>query len=158
MEIIYSDTALEDAFIRNTIENLFPVLQVFMWDFTAEQPVGYHDKDPHHIFFNLYSDLNKPEFAHTISIYRLPESHSQERSLLIGRALSLKVNTRILVPYIHPQEPENPYYDILFIQGKTFLADDYNTAFADGEGGRLKIISPLDIPDYRFNNIGEWLG
>jgi len=92
--------------------------------------------------FDTFLDKNKKEFGFMISIYRTPEEDSQKRALLIGKKISLDFNTRVLVPFDHPEDPNNPYYSIICDKGISYLANDVDM---DEPNGVVKIIGEYFI-------------
>jgi len=108
-----------------------------------------------HIFFNTSFDHSKKEFAFVISIYRTPKENAIERQMYLSKKISDYFNTRTIVPFKNPEEPNDPYYDIIFENGKAFLSDDLDTSFADGSGGLVKIISEYKLTIYNFDNLAR---
>ena len=150
MEDMYLDKKIEIENIKDRLENLFPELFVFYYDFNNDSPNELDSNNPNHIFFNTSYNKEKLEFGYVISIYRTPDQDHQERALFIAKAFSDFFEVRILVPYTNPDKPNDPYYDIIFENSKVFLADDCDTNFGDDTDGLVKILKeyPLKITPF----------
>lgn len=155
MEDIYLDREVDTEEIRKIIHNIFPGLSVFYYDFKENPPADLNFENSNHIFFNTDYQKQKLEFGFTISIYRTPDEDSNQRAMFIAKSFSHSFNVRTLVPFVFPQDSENPYYDIIFDKGKIFLADDCNTSFGDDNNGILKIIREYDLKISSFNSYAK---
>src|SRR5436305_3782912 len=124
MEFLYSNDRIDKENFSRVLSELFPSLVVFDWDFTGNKPNGFADDNSSHIIYNISFDEHKPEFGYKISIYRTPHLDEEQRALYIGKRLSDELDIKILVPFTHPDSPGNPFYDIVFEKGRTFLVDD----------------------------------
>lgn len=159
MEDIYLDDPVDADKIKKRLAHLFPGLTVFHYDFQHDYPEGLDSADNHSIVFNTTYYADKAEFGFCISIYRTPPSDTAERALFIALSFSIFLRERVLVPFTHPDAPDDPYYAIVFENGKIFLADDSDTSFGDGTNGQVKILQeyPLAIPlfDGRAERINE---
>ena len=156
METIYTHNKLEDLTIKNFLEKTFPGISVFKYDLIndSEPEEGFDTDNPFHIFFHPYFDNEKIEFGNKIDIYRTPEENSEERAIFLGKQLSQELNLETLVTYKNPEDP-SPYYDIVFKDARSYLADDANSNFADGESEKIRIIKEVYLPDYRFDRLGN---
>ena len=114
MEDIYVDAVLDKEMVSLSLARLFPDLKIFYWDLNDDSPNGYDSENDKHIFFNININNNKKEFGLIISIYRTPDKDAEERALFIGREISNESNVRVLVPFINPEFPDVPFYDIMF--------------------------------------------
>jgi hypothetical protein len=157
MEDIFLDRQIDIDCIKNTLSKIFPGLEVFHYDFLKDEPASYDSENPKHIIFNTAYHSDKKEFGFVISIYRTPKDDNMERQLYIGRAISEEHKVRVIVPYNNPEDPKNPYYDIIFENHKSYLADDSDTNFGDNTEGLVKIIREYDLPPMNFNSIGEFI-
>lgn len=151
MEDIYADKKIDNNEIKSSLLDLFPDLSIFYWDFNGDSPLGLDIENSDHIFFNTTFHNDKREFGLVISIYRTPKEDYQERGLLIGKKISIDSNVRVLVPFTNPEDTDNPYYDIVFDNGLTYLANDSDTNFADGSEGLVIIIKEHKLPELRFD-------
>lgn len=151
MEDIYLDNKLEIGCIKERLFNLFPELFPFYYDFNSESPKEFDSSNPNHIIFNTSYQEEKLEFGFAISIYRTPDKDHQARALFIARAFSDFYGIRVLVPYTNSDKPGYPYYDIVFENGKIFLADDCDTNFADNSDGLVKILEEYPLKNSKFD-------
>jgi hypothetical protein len=151
MEDIYLDKPIEIENIRENLSELFTDLEVFYWDFVDEEPSNFNSENSNQIFFNTIFDEDRKEFAFVISIYRTPDENSYERQLFLAEYFSKKHKIRTLAPYIHPEKPNYPYYDIIFTENNAFLADDSDTSFGDGTENLIEIIQRIEIPVIKFD-------
>jgi hypothetical protein len=155
MESIYADIKIDDAVIRESLEALFPDLEVFKWDFVSEAPANFNSDNVHHIVFNTSIEETKIEFGFLIEIFRTPIKNGRERSIEIARKLAQRIDHRILVPYISSENPDYPYYVLIFDKGKTFLADDFDTNFADGTDSRIKVLGTRSAEEFEMDGKGN---
>jgi len=150
MEDIYLDKLLNNEQILITLSEVFCELTVFHCDFGNDMPEELDFNNPNHIFFNTEEDLDVKEFSFKISIYRTPEVHHQERALYLGKIFSEKYKVRTLVPFIKPDEPNDPYYCIVFDNGKIYLADD-SEVYNLNNKGMVKTLKEYDLPIIEFD-------
>lgn len=155
MENIYLDKPIKIEEIRQSLSEIFTDLEVFYWDFTDEIPPNFDSENSNHIFFNTVFDENRKEFAFVITIYKTPEDNCIERQLFIAKYFSKKHKLRTLAEYVHPEEPNYPYYDIIFKENNAYLADDSDTSFGDGTENLVEIIQKIDIPEIRLDPKGN---
>lgn len=156
METIYTHTKIEDITLKTLLQKIFPGVQVYKYDLIndSEPERGFDMNNPCHIFFHPYFDNEKIEFGNKIDIYRTPEENSEERAIFVGKQLSQELNLETLVTYTNPEDP-SPYYSLVFKDAKSYLADDANSNFADGESEKIKILKEVNLPDYRFDDLGN---
>jgi len=156
MEDFYLDKILDNDQIINTLSEVFSDLTVFYYDFDNDQPEKLNLDNPNHIIFNTQEDFGIQEFSFVISIYRTPDTHREERQLYLGKIFSDKYKIRTLVPFTKPDEPNNPYYDIVFENGKTYLTDDSDIDFSN-KTGVIKILKEYDLPVIKFDEKAEFI-
>lgn len=155
MESIYSDKPIEIEEIRKNLSELFTDLEVFYWNFADDIPSNFNSENSNQIFFNTIFEEDRKEFAFVITIYRTPDENYDVRELFIAKYFSEKLKIRTLVAYNHPDKPDYPYYDIIFDENNTYLADDSDTNFGDGTENLVKIIQKMDIPKIQFDSKGN---
>lgn len=153
MEEIFFDKSVDNEQILNTLSEVFPALTVFYWDFNNDAPEKFDSDNSDHIFFNTDGGLfNSQEFEFRISIYRTPKDHCEERELYLGKIFSDKYKIRTLIPFTKPDEPDDPYYDIVFDGGKIYLADDSEVdRMDDPNPGMVKILREYELPVHKFD-------
>lgn len=150
MEDIYLDKSLDNEQIITTISEIFSDLKVFHWDFISDEPKKIDFNNPNHIFFNAELNYGLKEFRFNISIYRTPDTHYEERQLYLSKVFSDKYNIRTLASFTKPDEPDNPYYSVVFENGKAYLADDIEFYNSDKKG-IIKILEEYDLPVIEFD-------
>ncbi len=155
MEFIYTNQKIDKTEFASFLKQLFPSLSIFYWDFISEPPFSFDSNNPQHIVFNSEFDSEKLEFGFQLCICRTPEENAEERALYIAENLSRTFNIKVLVPFTDLNNKNYPYLDILFENGKTYLADDCDTSFADNSEGLIKIIKEYNIPSYKFDTQGN---
>jgi hypothetical protein len=150
MEDIYLDKLLNKDQILITLSEVFSELTVFHYNFNDDIPEKLDLNNPNHIFFNTEEEFDAKEFSFKISIYRTPEVHHQERELYLGKIFSEKYKIKILIPFVKPDEPNDPYYCIVFENGKIFLADDSEIDNSNNTG-MIKILQEYNLPVIGFD-------
>lgn len=150
MEDIYLDKSLNNEEILTTLSEVFSELTVFYYDFNDDVPEKLNFDNPNHIFFNVGEGFCGKEFNCKISIYGTPKDHQQEREFYLCKIFSDKYKIRTLVAFAKPDEPYDPYYDIVFDDGKIFLSDDSEVDVED-DSGTVKILREYDLPIFEFD-------
>lgn len=157
LEIVYTDHAIGIPEIRAALSIIFPSLLIQHYDFSEDFPKTLNIEHPDHAFFNTSYDPEKLELGFSICLYGLNESDSGKRELYLGQQLSDLLQIRTLVPFQNPDKADNPYYDILFQEGRSFLVNDSDTSFADGTEHLISIIGEYPLPELQFDHKGNWL-
>jgi len=153
---IYFEKNLTGSEITKFLENLFPSLVFFNWDFSGDKPEGFDSTKNTHI--NYTYDFNKEvfEFQYYITIWRVPEVDSQERTLYVGRQLHQFIESRVLVPYTRKENEIDPYWNIVFDNNKTYLVEDFNSHWGGFEDkNALKVDREIDLEIPNFNKTAE---
>lgn len=157
LEIVYTDHAIEIAGISAALSAIFPALVIYHYDFMEDAPEGLDVSNSKHAFFNTSYDPEKLEFRFSVCLYGLSEEDSEKRALHIGKHLSDLLQIRVVVPFRKPDEPDDPYYDILFQNGTSLLVDDSDTNFGDGTENPVRIIGEYPLPELKFDDKGNCL-
>ncbi|MBO0360996.1 hypothetical protein J0X19_23755 [Hymenobacter sp. BT186] len=161
MEAVYVDGVVTAEEIKETITGLFSSLSPFQWNlFDGDaEPEGFDSSNPKHVFFATSVSNDSTEFNLKIWFFMNQSAHADEREQLIAKTLSAKFHLRTLVPFTHPKQPLDPFYDIVFIDGISFLADDSQVEFdsEDGNKGVVKILHPYELPVLHFDGVGNLL-
>lgn len=150
MEDIYLNRSLDKEEILTTLSEAFPKLTVFYYDFNDDVPEKLDFDNPNHIFFNTDKGFDTKEFKFKISIYRTPDANHEERELYLGKIFSDKYKIKTLIPFTKPDEPSDQYYDIVFDNGKIYLADDSEVDLPD-DSGAVKILGEYDLSLIKFD-------
>src|ERR1700754_5219709 len=111
METIYTHAEIDDAQIKNFLQETFRELKAFKYESLNESKpeIGFNEENLSHILYDTYFDSEKIEFGNQINIYRTPEKNSEERSIFIAKKISLKFSIATLVTYTNPEDT-SPYY------------------------------------------------
>ncbi len=129
MEEIFADRAITVADVIEIFEALFPGLTLFEWDPWGRsdgnvEPIGYLGSAKGHVLCSIYYESDRVEFQWRISIDGTPIQASEARSQVIAERISARYNMRTLVSYQLPEEPHDPYYVLVYVNGACYLADD----------------------------------
>ncbi|PJJ59993.1 hypothetical protein [Hymenobacter chitinivorans] len=156
MEETYLSQELPDAQIQAFLQEAMLGLTVFPWALLLgeEAPVEFDSSNPTHIFFEALP-AEVPEYGWHLAIYRTPGADDEARALWLGRQLSARFDLAVLVPFTHPDKPHDPYYDIVFRQGVSYLADDSETEFGEPDAQPVRILGPYALPEVTFGALGQ---
>ncbi|WP_188557550.1 hypothetical protein [Hymenobacter glacieicola] len=156
MEEMYLSESLSAAQIQQFLQAALPGLTVFPWSalLGAEQPMEFDSANPAHIFFEVTAS-EVPQFPHHLAIYRTPSTDEEARALWLAQALSRQHCLNVLVPFTHPEKPQDPFYDIVFRQGVSYLADDRETAFGEPDAKPVRLLGPHALPRVDFDLFGR---
>ena len=158
MEEMYLSRKLPDAQVQAFLREVLPGLTVFPWALLLgeEVPMEFDSSNTAHIFFEtLPSEV--PEFPWHLAIYRTPSQDEEARALWLGRQFSACFAVAVLVPFTHPQKPLDPFYNIVFQQGVSYLADDSETEFGEPNAQPVRIVGPYALPEAEFDALGNLL-
>lgn len=129
--------------IQNILKELFYECSVHF--FSEKQ-----DIEPNHsISFDLVQ--NPSEFCITLEVYVTPDQNNEEREQYLAKVLSDKLNCKTITSYQVEKNNYSPYESIVFENGHAYLANDKNTLWADGEGGKVQILKKIGFDNYRFD-------
>ncbi|UOQ70498.1 hypothetical protein [Hymenobacter cellulosilyticus] len=159
MEEMYVSQELPDAQLQAFLQEAMPGLTVFPWALLLGEkaPMEFDSSNPVHIFFEVLP-AEVPEFAWHLAIYRTPSEDEEARALWLGRQLAVRFGAAVLVPFTHPQQPQSPFYDIVFRQGGSYLADDSATEFGEPDAKPVRILGPYALPAVEFDALGRRVG
>jgi len=133
--------------LKQMLTELFPGLQFHYWNREDNERV------PENTILYTYF-VNKSEFPVNLDLYGFPNDHVEEREQYIARQLSIRLSCCTIVPY-QEKGSSYPYHCVIFDKGKSYLADDSETLWADNEGGPVKIIEPIQLIEYQFDLKGN---
>lgn len=161
MEIIDYDKKLSFEQITEVLSALFPGLIFFLNDecgMVVDPNFSYNRLDHVNITIDYYEA--KHELRHIVRIDGCPEEGHMERAIHIAKALSIAYQTRTSVDFIPEGKTWESGVCLLFDNGKSFLADDYFTEpMSNNEPTKpIEIINAYEVPEYRFDAEGEWMG
>lgn len=148
---------LSDALLQQTLQMALPQLRVFPWAMLlGEEPMEFDSGNPAHVFFEV-TESGIPHYTQQLDLYRTPESDWEARALWLGQLLSAECNVEVLVPFTHPEKPDNPFYNIVFRNGESYLADDSQTEFGEPDAKPVRLLGPYALPSVQFDGAGNRL-
>ena len=127
-------------------------LTTSMCSFFATESVFIGDiadiiENPTNVFISTVS--NESEFPFGLIIYKYPTHISSEKfqsmTILLSYFLANHFNCQTICDGSGFGDDDSPYWSIIWDDGIAYLADDSDSLFGDGEGGKVKKIKKLDI-------------
>ncbi|UOQ68060.1 hypothetical protein [Hymenobacter volaticus] len=158
MEDFYVSEMLSTGQIQECLQAAMPSLTVFEWAMLVgdQEPMEFDSTNPKHIFFEADA-AEVPQFPQHICIYRTPNEHWEARALWLGQKLSATYQVDVLVPFTHPEKPDYPYYDIVFQNGSSYLADDSETEFGEPAAKPVCLLESYSLPRAKFDTFGNYI-
>jgi hypothetical protein len=106
------------------------------------------------IVFELYG--NESEFPQIVEFNRFPGEHPSAVPIGIelARLFAERFSCRTLSDGTGFGDDDSPYWLVVWDKGVPHLADDCGTLFADGEGGPVKVLRPIEVPRLRLGSNG----
>lgn len=163
--VVSLDRELTFDQVKKSLLELFPDLVIF-----AEDPETIDPKDINwgrldHVFLRLESEHRKKDFRYYITIESGSNNDDRRRGQHLARKISEDYGVRCIAGVDitgidHPDVIENQYNGALFDNGKTYLIDDYFDYPMDDDrpAKGIEIIMEIEIPHYRFDSTGDYLG
>lgn len=152
LEQIGIDRQIKKDIIKGILSETFNGCKIHYFD--QETTWEIEDKeqlDDYSICFSLIK--NESEFPIMIEITRTPDKNTIERGQYLAKIISDKLNCKTITNY---KEQDKPLYypsdSIIFENGYAYLVDDSNTMWADGEGGKVKIVKEIVFVNYKFDD------
>ncbi len=93
----------------------------------------------------------------TFDCFPGPDEDAVAVGVVLARRFATALGCRSLSDGTGFGEYPAPYWDVIWMDGASFLADDCNTAFADGEGGAVRVVRPLQTPSWDLARDGKLL-
>lgn len=155
LEQIGIDREIDKEIIYDILENEFKDCKFHFIEYLKNDDIpDYYNKDT--IGFSIIQ-INS-EFPNRIELYGFPDKNSEEREQYVAKIISDRLSCKTITSYTDKNNPDFAYYSIIFENGSAFLADDYDTAWADGEGGEVKVIGQINFQNHEFDNKGNKMG
>lgn len=144
--------------MQKTLQMALPQLRVFAWAMLLgeDEPMEFDSGNPAHVFFEV-TESGIPHYTQQLAIYRTPESDWEARTLWLGQLLSAQYNVEVLVPFTHPEKPDNPFYNIVFQNGESHLADDSETEFGEPDAKPVRVLGRYELSRRCFDGAGNLL-
>jgi hypothetical protein len=154
-------TAVE---IRQLLEICFPDLVITVWDLSSLERGKESLKNPltetAAILFQVI--YNESEFPTTIDFDRFPgpqdEALIMPTQIELARMFAKLCNCRTICAGSGYGDDDSPYWDIIWDQGRSYLADDCDTEFGDQTGKPVKIVREISLPSYILDDNGQLIG
>lgn len=139
----------------------FPNLLISSWDLSSTEQADKSLKDPKtehaDILFQIY--YNKSEFPTGIHLDKYPgpqdEAVIMPVMIELARRFARAYNCRSICDGSGYGDTPSPYWDIIWDNGKSFLADDCDTEFGDQSGGAVRIIREISLPSSVLDGSGR---
>lgn len=122
--------------ILRCLEQLFPKLKFQRVDLDS---VGELESDK--VGFFIYH--SRSEFPVRIEVLFRNKENTEEREQYIAREMSVMLKLRTIVGW-QPTGSSNPYLNLVYDKGETYLADDFETEYAGDGEKEVEIIEKLE--------------
>ena len=83
-----------------------------------------------------------------------PESDSVEAGAVLAQRFAEAFGCRAICDGSGWGDDESPYWSIIWDGGRAHLADDSNSDFADGEGGPVRTVREIALPNWDLDAEG----
>lgn len=152
MEQIGIDRQIKKEIIKELLSDTFKGCKIHYFDQGNTWEIEDKEQlDDDSICFSLIK--NESEFPIMIEITRTSDKNTIERGLYLAKIISDKLNCKTITDYKEPHESLYcPSDSVIFDKGHTYFADDSNTIWADGEGGKVKIVKEIFLGNYKFDD------
>jgi hypothetical protein len=152
-EQIGIEKKIEKEEVKAILKDVFRNFDIHYFDRTDQVEIENEIKD-NSILFSIFN--TESEFPIKIELTGTPESNSSEREQFLEKLLSDRLQCRTITSYQGPETPTDyPYASVIFNDGHCYLADDYNTIWADGQGGHVKIVREIQFKPMKFDFSAE---
>ena len=140
--------------VRATLESWFPRCRVGEFDRLLDAPSGTAWPP---IVIGL--EANESEFPTRVDFALFPgpqdEAVIMPVMIELARRFSAAFGCRTICDGSGYGDSPSPYWSIVWDAGTAYLADDVETAFADGEGGEVAIVRELRLPRVTLDTAGH---
>lgn len=120
---IYCSKAISQESIQGILKKRIPTFDFDMLGVDQELMPEESD-DPRKAVF-VIEEIEAPLFPFCISIFLAKEHQPQERFLQVAQDMAFLTKADSVCGYVNADDPENPYYSILFKpDGTSYLIDD----------------------------------
>ncbi len=103
-------------------ENNFSEKDWFYIDMYSDDENSMHPK-PNGMGFYLVTDFSNA-YPLEIVLTETNEAVVKYYQQKIAKVLSETLRLKIVIDFVHPEKPDDPYYSLLYDQGNCFLVDD----------------------------------
>lgn len=84
------------------------------------------------------------EFPCKIEFWKFPAKDAKIR-VEVARLLAEHFNCRSVTDGSGFGDDDSPYWSVVWEGDRAYLADDSNSSYADGEGGDVRIVRPIEF-------------
>ena len=84
-----------------------------------------------------------------------PETDSVEAGAVLARRFAAALACRAICDGSGWGDDDSPYWSIIWDGGRAHLADDSNSDFADGEGGPVRTVREITLPNWDLDAAGR---
>lgn len=148
LESIGFSKAIEEEDILKCLTQLFPKLEFQKVDLDSIAKLASNKTG-----FFIYHSAS--DFPVRIEILFKQQKNTKEREQYIAKAMSSMLSLRTIVGW-QREGSSNPYLNIVYEDGKAYLADDFESKYAgDGEKNVVIIEELIDRKEYSFDELGN---
>jgi hypothetical protein len=146
--------------IRAALENWFPELTIQVWypELIAQEPEDAHSS-LQEAEITIHLDYNESEFPTVIHLDSFPGPQDETVIMPVIVTLARKFSDtfccRAICDGSGYGDDTSPFWDIIWDKGKSFLADDCNTLFADQTSGAVKIVREISLLPFELDKFGR---
>jgi hypothetical protein len=144
--------SVSETKIKQLLERWFPALEILTLDEALRS-----DRSPWPpIVFSVENRKNVDDFPIYIGFDCFPGPNDQAVAvgIVLAKRLATAFACRALCDGSGLGDDETPYWSIVWEQGRSFLADDSGTQFADGTGGPVRVARELQLPGFDLDEQG----
>lgn len=151
-------TAVE---IRALLEAWFPELVVVHWDLSSRERAAESLADPltakADILFTVEAIQSEFLTAVRFDLFPGPQDEAvvQPTMIALGRMFAEAFDCRTICDGSAYGDDDGPFWDIIWEGGRSYLADDCDSAFINGVGGPVKIVRQLHLPRHALDPSGR---
>ncbi len=153
LEYIGIEREIDKKLIKDYLSSVFPKWKIHLYNPFNGDMENEISIEKNSVLLGV--TRNDSEFPICIDLFRTPDENTEERQKCIARLLSDYFDCKTITAFEDEEIPENPYYSVIFDNGHTFLANDANTMWGDGEGGLVKTIKEIPFKNYDFDESGN---
>ena len=141
---------LTEKEISENLNSIFPKLKFRMTDYELIENIQLNKNE---IAFIVHS--TESDFPIRIELLLQIKTDTEEREQFIANRLSKNLDCKTIVGY-QESNSVNPFLNLVFENGKTFLANDAKTKYAEDGEDLIKIIKEVSfVVDWNFDEFGN---
>lgn len=149
------------AEIREVLEQWFPALAIEDWDLSsldrAREALDAPEIAAADVLFQVA--YNSSEFPTGIHLDKFPGPDdyavTQPTMITLARMFATAFACRAITDGSGYGENDAPFWDIIWDMGRSFLADNCDTEFADQTGRPVKVVREIALPFFELDGSGH---